>query len=253
MRCVPAAGRLSSLTCRVANALSYSLRAVADISLAYGIASKPIAAAMLRSSALGLYIQRALPSVILVNQVVAVTCQFVQRTDPRFPLVYFTVDSALLAGLVAASTVLRLRWRGVLDYVRLTAAVGVVLSAVIFGAVIAPATPTGTWIQPHDDWWVRTATILMHGVAPVLVIADSLLRPVTGRWPRVIMATYSWPVCYLGVMTMVVVSGVVAMPYPFLLPSQVGWGTTAAAVLLMSVLVAVVGPGLVAVGRHIRR
>jgi hypothetical protein len=64
--------------------------------------------------------------------------------------VYFTADSALLAALTA---VIASRWRRAawLPAVRIDSAVAVLLSAVIFIAMIAPATPTGTWFQPWDD------------------------------------------------------------------------------------------------------
>lgn len=113
--------------------------------------------------------RRLLPRTIALTEAVAVLCQFLQRTDPRFPLVYFTVLSGALAGVVALAEVLFRRRHFVIDASRVAAAVGVIVSAVIFAALIAPATPTGTWFQPWDDLWARVATALFHAVAPVLM------------------------------------------------------------------------------------
>jgi len=108
---------------------------------------------------------------IVANESMALVCQFIQHTDPRFPLVCFTADSVLLAALTA---VIASRWRRAawLPAVRIRSAVAVLLSAVIFIAVITPATPTGTGFQPWDDAWLRSATVLMHGTAPLLVTLD---------------------------------------------------------------------------------
>ena len=38
---------------------------------------------------------------IVANESMGLVCQFIQHTDPRFPLVYFTADSVLLAALTA--------------------------------------------------------------------------------------------------------------------------------------------------------
>ena len=65
-----------------------------------------------------------LAALIVVNQTVGVACQFVQQTDPRFPLAYFTVDSAVVAGIAAALALLVGEFRGAWQ-LRLAAAVGV--------------------------------------------------------------------------------------------------------------------------------
>nr|MDT0524906.1 hypothetical protein [Streptomyces sp. DSM 41633] len=141
---------------------------------------------------------------------------------------YFTVCSGLLAGIVAIVE-LPDRHARRLGACRVAAAVGVVLSAVIFAVVIAPATPTGTWFQPWDDAWVRTATVLFHGVAPVLVITNLILRqsglPLWG-W---LVAAYSWPLLYLAVIGAAAGTRGVRIPYPFLSPSLMGWSSVAIA------------------------
>jgi hypothetical protein len=179
-------------------------------------------------------------AVILTNQAVALTCQFVQHTDSTFPLLYFTVDSALLAALTAGMTLMGPRRWILLNDFRVASTVGVLLSALIFAAVIAPATPTGTWIQPHDDGWVRTATILMHGVAPVLVTIDLLLRPLHGGLRRYLASGLGWPVLYLAALSLLTAVGWAHIPYPFLQPSRAGWTSAfGAALVLIAAVVAI--------------
>ena len=196
---------------------------------------------------------RLATAVLLLNQVCAVVCQFMQHTDPRFPLWYFTVDSAILAGLGAAADLAmpRARW---VPALRHTAAVGVVVSAVIFTAVIAPASPTGTWFQGHDDLAVRVATVLFHAVAPMLVIGCYLLRPTGLRGRAAVRYAFPWPLAYAAALyIMVVVRGPKVIPYPFLAPGQVGWGIVGLAVGVLTVLVAATGAALGVLNPRTRR
>lgn len=191
-----------------------------------------------------------LSMLIVVNQLVGMVCQFNQGTDPRFPLLYFSVDSAVLAVVAAVLTLKGCDsvWSRRL---RLAAAVGVLMSAVVFAAVIAPATPTGTWFQPHDDIPVRTATLLIHGVAPVLVTVDYLLRP-TPLPPRAsTLWAYAWPLAYLaGLGALAGVLGPEVVPYLFMRPSLTGWPTVLAAFVALFVLVGVLGWVLGVLGRR---
>jgi len=187
---------------------------------------------------------RLLPPTILLTEAVAVLSQFVQNTDPRSPLVYFTVLSGVLAGLVAVVETAT-RHRGAwLDGARVTTTIGVVVSAIIFSALIAPSTPTGTWFQPWDDVWVRTATVLFHGVAPALVIADLVLRRPPLSPMRWLLAAYSWPLTYLASIALATKAFGVKLPYPFLSPSQMGWGTVSIAITSLAALVGVVAVAL---------
>lgn len=186
---------------------------------------------------------------LLVNQLAAVLCQFVQGTDPRFPLLYFTVDSAIAAATVALITLVApsTPW---LQALRHSVAVGVIISAVVFMALIAPATDTGTWFQPHDDAWVRIATVLLHGVAPALVIVDYMLRTAPMRPLEAATQAFGWPLTYLvGMSVLVAVAGQDIIPYPFLSPQAMGWGTVALAIAVLIVLVACCGLALGTLGR----
>jgi hypothetical protein len=194
-----------------------------------------------------------LPVLMVVNQTVAVVCQFVQSTDPRFLLLYFTVDSAILAGLVAVLTLAGRHgtwmWR-----LRLASVVGVVLSALVFAAVIAPATPTGTWFQPHDDMVVRVATVLMHGVAPIVVTVDYLMRADRRAVGASVLWSYPWPLLYLGALAaLAAVVGPDVIPYPFLQPGASGWVAVVAAMAVLTVGVALVGATLSTLGRLLGR
>lgn len=183
---------------------------------------------------------RLLPSMIVVTEAVAVLCQFIQHTDPRFPLVYFTVLSGVLAGLVAALEVTSRPCGLYGDGARLTAAVGVVVSAIIFAALIAPASPTGTWFQPWDDVWVRIATVLFHGVGPILVVADLVLRRPRLTVAQWFMTAYSWPVTYLLALAVAATTFDVTIPYPFLSPSEMGWSTVSIAITSLAAAICVV-------------
>lgn len=167
--------------------------------------------------------RQAVRTVAVATAAIAVVCQFFQRTDPRFPLLYFTVDSSLLLGAVLVTGLVRPLSAG-LEQVRCAALVGVLVSAVGFATVIAPSTATGTWFQPWDDAWVRTSTVLMHAVLPVLGLADDLLTdpaPVTERWAWA-LRTLLWPVVYVALVGGPALVGGVGLPYDFLQPGKVG-------------------------------
>lgn len=188
--------------------------------------------------------ERGIAAAVLITETVAVTFQFVQQTDPRFPLLYFTVDSAVLAAVTAAIMLTWPQFR-YLPALRVTSAVAVVVSALIFAAVIAPATPTGAWIQPYDDYWVATATILMHGVAPVLVSVALPSLPL----PMYLRYGYFWPVVYLAALVVVATLGSVPMPYPFLAPSQMGWPRAMGSAVALAAIIAAVSCALYGLSR----
>lgn len=180
---------------------------------------------------------------VLVVETTALTCQFAQHTDPRFPLVYFSVDSAVLAAVAAAAALLGFRWR-YLPALWVAAAVGVTVSGVVFAAVIAPASPTGTWLQPHDDYWVRTATILMHGLAPPLVITATTIGRTSLAFVSSVAFSYPWPVTYLIVVVSLGSAGQMAVPYPFLQPEHLGWSGVAIVIVALAALTGLIGAAL---------
>lgn len=173
----------------------------------------------------------------VVVAAVAVLCQFVQHTDPRFPLAYFTVDSVALLALALVVALVRPAGPK-LALVRGAALVGVLVSSIVFSTVIAPHTSTGTWFQPWDDPWVRTSTVLMHAVTPVLALTDDWLHPAertAGTW-SVVLRWMSWPLVYITVVGLLSLVAGTSLPYTFLQPSAVGAGTVVAAVAVMAAL-----------------
>lgn len=198
------------------------------------------------------HVSRALAGAIVVNEIVATACQFIQQTDSRFALLYFTVASAVLASITSAMACISpgLAW---LAPMRIASATGVLLSAIVFATVIAPATPAGGWFQPWDDRWVRTATVLMHGTAPVLVAVDVAIRP---RWRPLtswVLAGLSWPLTYLAAMGVLSMTGAATMPYPFLQPSRAGWPAVGGAIAILALLVVALSATLFVVNRVIAR
>lgn len=179
----------------------------------------------------------ALSAAIVLNQTIAVVCQFAQHTDPTFPLLYFTVDSAVFAGAVASVALARPDCPQ-LPSLRAGSTVAVMLSALIFAAVIAPASGAGTWIQPYDDYWVRTATVLFHLIAPILVTIDFVVHDIgDDRFAMLLTKAYIWPLGYLAALSGLRLLGAVDVPYPFLDPTKLGWWTVVGAVGALALLI----------------
>lgn len=190
-----------------------------------------------------------LSGAILLTLAVALICQFVQRTDSIFPLLYFTVDSAVFAGVVAGIALVNPEDPR-LPQLRAASTVAVVVSALIFATVIAPASETGTWVQPHDDPWVRTATFLFHLVAPILVIADFVAADIEHASLRSILAGgLAWPLSYLATLSVVGAAGLARIPYPFLDHTRVGWWVVAGAIAGLAALIVVLTTALYALNR----
>ena len=181
-----------------------------------------------------------------------VLCQFVQGTDPTFPLLYFTVCSAVLAVVVLGLAALRPE-TVVLDWWRGAVTVAVVLSGLIFATVLAPVNNGGPWFAPHDDVWIRTANVLLHGVGPVLAVADFFLHPLrtrAGTW-RLALSWCLWPATWALVALPLDVAGVAETPYLFLQVRDAGdVPAVLGAVIALFVLVSALGSGLMAVRRR---
>ena len=195
-----------------------------------------------------------LSCLLLIVELAGITCQFLQTTDPTPPLTYFTIDSAALTALAAAWTLARppidrtARLRGI-------GAVGVVASGIIYATVIAPATPTGTWVQPTDDTAVRIATILLHGAAPPLAAALFLLAspPPYRRAAAEATRWLAFPATYLAIISLGAVAGAWTIPYPFLRPSRSGWPLVLLAVAALSALIMLIGLVLLTVSARLHR
>lgn len=189
----------------------------------------------------------------LVTLTSAVVLQFLQHTDATFPLLYFTVDSAVLMVLVLTVSLTRPR-SSTMDVVRGAATIGVVVSGVIYATVIAPNSATGTWFAPWDDMVVRTSTVLMHGIGPFLAVADFLTHDYPSVSTRKTIAWWcAWPMAYIFAVTTLAGVGIGHIPYPFLSP-QTGGGVlgVAAAMAALTAIVALLSFALLHVRRKVR-
>lgn len=148
--------------------------------------------------------------------VLGVVMQFVQSTDPRHPLLYFTVNSAILAIVTLTIGLMRptVNW---LAAMRPGICAGVLLSAFVFAVAIAPSQNGGAWYAPHDDIPVRIANILLHGVGPALLLLDYLLDPPRSAQPRRLAGWWLlWPLIYFVAVAVLTAVGLGEVPYEFL-------------------------------------
>lgn len=201
--------------------------------------------------------QRVLLAACAAVLAAGVAAQFAQSTDQVFPLRYFSADSALLCSMACAASLAwpssRSAW-----FTRGMSAVGVLVSAIVYATVIAPASATGTWFQPWDDGWVRAAIVLMHGAGPVLAAAQFLVLP--GPPARAVTTAALWcvwPAGYLAAIIGLAVLAGIPIPYPFLDPHAMGGlPVVLAAVLAIWLVTFVVGVALlrgrVLIGRAFR-
>lgn len=153
----------------------------------------------------------------IVVLLAGVVSQFVQGTDPTFPLLYFTVCSAIFLAVTLMVAQVRTRSPAI-DQFRGAATAAVVLSGLIFATVLAPVNNGGSWFAPHDDGWVRAANVLLHGVGPVLALIDLALHGLRleGRPWRTAMGWCLWPVAWACVVLPLDLLRVADVPYEFL-------------------------------------
>ncbi len=187
------------------------------------------------------WLGRTTRAVTVLVGLTGVVSQAVQHTDPTFFLAYFTVDSVLLLALVLTVGLVR-PLGGVLSAVRGAAVVGVLVSGLVYATVIVPTSSAGSWLLPSDPW-SSAATLLMHGVTPVLAVLDDLTHQHQEATPRGwvwVSRSVLWPFAYLVVVGGLALVGVGRVPYSFLQPATMGWGTvilaTPAIVILTIVL-----------------
>ena len=160
-------------------------------------------------------VARRLETAAAVVFLTGVVAQFAQHTDPTFPLLYFTVDSALLYGLLALVHALVPAGRVARAARSLVSALtpAVVFSGLVYATVIAPALNGGAWFAPGDDAVCRLAQMLLHGVGPALALVLTWADPAPPPPGRRAAWWLAWPLGYLVVVTATDVS-----PYAFLPP-----------------------------------
>jgi len=135
--------------------------------------------------------------------------QSIQTEDPRPPIVYFTVWSAVL--VAASSSVLASRPSELFAEVNRAAQPGALLSGLVFWTVLAPTNGIG-----HQAA-TMVANLALHAVLPIAVVIRILtvapVRPSTARrW-----VTLWFPAAYLGGVLAAEARGMRA-PYTFLEP-----------------------------------
>lgn len=174
---------------------------------------------------------------------VGILCQFVQYTDPTPPFAYFTIWSAALG--ILTFTINSIRDGGVNPLLRGTTAVGLIVSGLIYATVIAPATATGTWFQPDDDYWVRTSTLLFHGIGPLLALTDFIITPTaTDRAWRQAASWCVWPLLYLATSLCAQTADITPVPYPFLDPERTAPASLVIAIAVLTTVFLLTGRSL---------
>jgi hypothetical protein len=184
-----------------------------------------------------------LRATLLVTLLAGLGCQAVQTTDPTPLLCYFTMDSAILQAaimfMLLTRAVTRVEPSTAWAAARLTVVTGMVVSGVVYAAVIGPTSPSGGWwFNPADDPAVKTATTLIHGAATLLAIAEYVASGTSLPVRRAWLGLW-WPGAYLAVMEVLSAAGLQTIPYPFLEPAVARWWTIASCVGLVVVVLAV--------------
>jgi hypothetical protein len=142
---------------------------------------------------------------------------------------YFTVQSNLLAAVIAASLIARPDRDGsVWRAVRLAALFGMTVTFVVYMTVLRPLL--------HLEGIERLADIGFHYVAPLLAVGGWLLF---GPWPRIdnrcALRSLIWPVAYLVyVLALGALTG--WYPYPFINAAMIGYPNAMINSLIIAVL-----------------
>lgn len=178
---------------------------------------------------------RALMVAVVAVVVVGFVAQ-VLSTDPRSPLVYFTVLNALaLAGVTVVGGLWARRAGaaapGVVqtghEVARLTFATGAVFAGLVYWVLIAPREGGERWLL--DSPAALVAAVALHGVLPIVAVvylrAVDTPERILARRSRdsAIAWTLIWPAGWGLVAIQLSALGLVAIPYPFLDVSTRGW------------------------------
>lgn len=159
---------------------------------------------------------------------------------------YFTIESNILAMVMAVSLVLR-PWRDgrVWRVARVASVVGMTVTFVVYRVALA-----GLLDLHGAAWWTDFG---FHVVAPLLTVIGWLLF---GPWPRFDLASVcwfiGWPVCWLGY---VLVFGAATgwYPYPFLDAGTHGYPRALLNCLLVAVLLLGFGGVFMLLDRRLAR
>ncbi len=133
---------------------------------------------------------------------------------------FFTIQSNLLVGVAALLLALRLeRSSAVFAVFRLSGLVAIIVTGVVFHAVLAQTLDLKSWDAVGNE--------LVHTVVPVMAIVGWLLAgPRRLVSPRSAWLSLTFPLCWLG---FTLVRGAIAhwYPYPFIDVTHLGYGRAA--------------------------
>lgn len=142
-----------------------------------------------------------------------VALQFIQTEDPRFPLWYFTVDSAIASSVLAL--VQSIRGRATAGAVTTSFFSASLVSGVVFWAAIFPVNRLG------EEPAVIAANLFLHVALPVALLAaqrGTRLFPPHGS----VLICLIWPALYFVITWVTAFRGVGQIPYAFMDYNEVG-------------------------------
>jgi hypothetical protein len=155
--------------------------------------------------------------------------QFTQSEDPRFPLAYFTVLSALL---VAATPVLavaglsrcaELAWR--------SGAAGALVAGAVYWLLLAPTAGVGS------QWETVSANVVLHAILPLATVLSASRRHLPARASRSeVLATLWFPGAYLVAVLVGQTLLQQRAPYDFIDVARSGWWVVAASSVIIGLL-----------------
>ena len=175
----------------------------------------------------------AAPAVVAIAGVIV---QFLQDEDPRFPLAYFTVLSAVLVALAPIAA--WAGWVAVSGVVWRSGAAGTLVSGGVYWPLLAPTAGVGSGPM------IVSANVLLHAVLPVVVLVAAW-RGARSSSPRQLrtgwstgLAPLGFPAGYLAVVLVAQLLFDVRPPYDFVDVRKSGWSLVAASSVAIGLLFA---------------
>jgi hypothetical protein len=160
-------------------------------------------------------------------------------------LVFFTIDSNLLCGVVALLLAIRIqrgeRWFAVL---RMTSLIAIIVTGVVYNTALRGIADLATT-------WAHVGNELVHLVVPVLVVVGWLLSGPRGLTnARVVWLSLIFPVLWLA---FTLVRGAIAhwYPYPFIDVTKLGYGDALVNCVWVALLFLGLSAGATVIDRHL--
>lgn len=184
---------------------------------------------MTRGTDHGLAKSSAVPAAV---GLLGVLLQFAQGEDPRFPLAYFTVLSALLIVITPVLAVVQLSSLGELMW--RSGVAGIVVSGAVYWPLLAPFSGVGS--QPATVG----ANLVLHAILPLVAVLSASGRHLPGRRTSrsEVLAALWFPGTYFVAVLVGQRVFQQQAPYSFLDVSQSGWSLVAASFVIIGLLYA---------------